>query len=101
MKLLNRQARVIMVQDLKLIPGRPCAFEGDIETIKATYPRIARLIKAGEVVVIDEKAARQAEQKLEELTVEKLREYAAANGISLDGCTKKDAILAAIEAAQK
>lgn len=99
MKLLNNEARVVMAGDLKLIPGVPAEFDGNLDELKKLYPAIAGRIDSGMLKVLDAAQAKQAEQKLAEMTIEKLKEYAAAKGIKLDNSLRKDEIIAAIEAA--
>lgn len=101
MKLLNNEARVVMAGELKLIPGVPAEFDGDLEELKKLYPAIAKRIDSGLITTLGAAQAAAAEQKLAEMTIEKLKEYAVAKGINLDGLTKKDQIVAAIEAAGK
>lgn len=101
MKLLNTEARVIMAGDLKLVPGVPIEYTGGLDALKKLYPILARRIDDGKIQVLNEAQAKQAEQRLAEMTVEKLKEYAVSKGIKIDGTMKKEEIIAAIESAQK
>ena len=92
MKVLNTKARVISAGRTRFIPATPV--ECDIEKIAKLYPAIQGMLDSGELKIITETEAKQAEEDLEAKTVVMLRKIASKKGIDTKGMKKAEIIKA-------
>ena len=90
MKVINTKARVISAGSTKFIPAKPT--ECDFEALVAIYPDLGEYIKTGELKVLTEAEAKQAEEDLEVKTVAMLKDIAAKKGIDVKGLKKAEII---------
>lgn len=92
MKLLNNTARVIFVSAYALVPSRPCEV-GNIEELMEKVPRLAELIKSGDVQKISAAKAKKTEQLFEKNSLSELKKAAEDNGLdTAQAKTKQDYI---------
>ena len=92
MKVINTKARVISAGSVKFIPAKP--IECDFEALVGLYPDLAEYIKTGELKVLTEAEAKQAEEELEFKTVAMLKKIAEKKGIDTKGMKKAEIIKA-------
>lgn len=100
MILMNKTARAIFAGPYRFVPEVPQEVGEEKESFVNLYPRIKSLIEKGDIKIIGDKEAAEAEKSLEDMTVTHLREYAAQNGITIPDGLKKADIVELIKAAE-
>lgn len=97
--LRNNTKRLIIVHGKKLIPGRASS-DMNVEAVKKQYPAVAQMIAKGDITEITVEQAKAIEEDFESRSLADLKDYAAENGINIDGLKKKADIVAVIKAAK-
>lgn len=98
--LINMTQHAIVYGSILLIPAKPVKVPETVKELKEKYPALAKALDNGTLKAVTNAQAKEAEADLAKKTIEELTAYAASQGISLNGATKKDDILAAIQKAK-
>lgn len=97
--LVNNTARLIIIAGKMYIPRKPVEV-ADLDTLKSKYPEVGAMIKAGQMLVVDKKEAKEIEVEYEKMEVDDLKAYAKAHDIKLGRANKKESILEVIKKAE-
>ena len=100
MILLNKSSRAVIYGSTMLVPAIPCEVQESSEDLKKLYPGLKQMFDDKSLVIVNEKQADEATQTLNKQTIEQLKSYASEQNIDITGLTKKDEIIATIEAAK-
>lgn len=97
--LLNNTAHAIIIGGKMFIPRRPMD-NVDVEKLKSTYPEVAAMMKAGQLVEKTPEESSVLEAEYEKMEADDLKAYAKAKGINIGRANKKESILEAIRKAE-
>lgn len=97
--LVNKTARLFIINGVKYIPGRPVEV-ANVESLQKQYPEVGELIKAGAFALVDKKEAAKMETDFEKMEVEDLKAYAKSKNIEIGRAAKKEKILEIINSAE-
>lgn len=100
MIIVNKSARFLVIGDIKLIPMKPVKVTATKAELVKQFPRIAELLKSGELETVTERGAKSIEAEADELALEHIRENADKKGIKIPASATKDEALAIVEAAR-
>ena len=97
--LLNNTAHAIIIGGKLFIPRRPVG-NVDIEKLKITYPEVAAMMKAGQLIEKTPEESKALNAEYEQMEADDLKAYAKAKGINIGRANKKESILDAIRKAE-
>lgn len=97
--LVNNTAHAIIIGGRMFIPRRPVD-NVDIEKLKYTYPEVAAMMKAGQLIEKTPEESKALKSEYEQMEADDLKAYAKAHGINIGRANKKESILEVIKKAE-
>lgn len=97
--LLNNTAHAIIIGGKLFIPRRPVD-NVDVEKLKTTYPEVAAMMKAGQLIEKTPEESKALKAEYEQMEADDLKAYAKSKGINIGRANKKESILEAIRKAE-
>lgn len=97
--LVNNTAHLIIIGGKMLIPRKPLIV-ADVDKMKETFPEVSAMIKAGQVLVMDNEEAKEVASEYEKMEIDELKAYAKAHDIKLGRASKKESIMEIIKKAE-